>query len=45
MKQERLYHLMVIHVHKERTDSLNLKEVANEFVTDSEHRINIFGTF
>lgn len=45
MGQERLNHLMVLHVHKDITDKLDLKSVANEFVGDTEHRLKIFGTF
>lgn len=38
--------LMVLHVHKELTDKLNILEVANEFVANKlEHRLNIFGKF
>jgi len=37
---------MVLHVHKELTDKLNILEVANEFVANKiEHRLNIFGKF
>ena len=32
-------------VHKEHTDSLDLKEVANDFVSGSDHCIHFFGTF
>ena len=32
MTQERLNHIMVLHVHKDMTDSLNLKSVGNFFV-------------
>ena len=39
MSQDRLNHLMILHVHKELTDALDLKEVANEFVCGSEHRL------
>ncbi len=42
MLQGRLSNLMVLHVHHHRTDLLNLKEVANEFVSDCEHRLRIF---
>ncbi len=28
---------MVLHVHKEVTDKIKLKDVANEFIGDSEH--------
>ncbi len=45
MGQERLNHLMVLHVHRDITDSLDMISVANEFVADSEHRSQIFGTF
>ena len=45
MSQERLNHLLVLHTHKDYTDSLELSAVANEFVSFSEHRIQIFGNF
>ena len=45
MAQERLNHLMVMHIHKERTDYLDLKSVLNEFVGDSEHRTGIFAKY
>ena len=45
MKQERLNNLMIIHTHKERTDLMDLKQVANDFVRDNEHRLRIFGSF
>ncbi len=45
MGQERLNHLVVLHVHKELTDDLDLISIANEFVGDSEHRLKLFGTF
>ncbi len=44
MTQERLNHLMVLHVHKSKTDSLDLIDVANTFV-NSEHRLRLFGKF
>ena len=34
---------MLLHVHKERVDSLQLECVANDFVRESEHRLKIFG--
>ena len=43
--QERLDHLMILHVHKEITDSLHLSEVANEFTCNNEHFSNILGKF
>ena len=45
MGQERLSNLLMLHVHKDLTDSLDLLEVANSFVSDSEHRLKIFGKF
>ena len=45
MSQERLNHLMVLHIHKDRTDSLNAIDIANDFVSGSDHRQQIFGKF
>lgn len=45
MKQERLNHLLLLHVHKEHTDSLSCVEVASSFGGDSEHRFSVFGHF
>lgn len=45
MSQDRLNHLMILHVHKERTDGLDLKAVATEFIHGSEHRLRIFEQF
>ena len=41
----RLNHLMVLHVHKDRTDSLNMVEVANAFVERNDSRHPIFRVF
>ena len=38
MSQSRLNNLMVLHVHKQRTDSLNLKACVNEFICANDHR-------
>ena len=38
MKQTRLNHLIILHVHKEKTDSLNLNDINNEFVRCSEYK-------
>ena len=38
MRQNRLNHLMMLHVHKHLIDLLHMKSVANEFVADNEHR-------
>ena len=45
MTQERLNYLMIMHVHKERTDKLDLRSVLNDFVCRSEHRSSIFAKF
>ena len=45
IKQVRLYHLLLLHVHKDRTDSLSLNHVAEQFVSSSEHRLSVFGRF
>ena len=42
MTQERLNYLMILYVHKERTDSLDMKSIINEFISSSEHRNGIF---
>ena len=45
MTQQRLTdHLMLLHVHKSHTDSLNLVDVANDFIAGNDHRKNMFGT-
>ena len=43
MSQQRLNHLMVLHVHSDHTDKFNLVDVANEFIADIEHRRQVFG--
>ena len=43
--QERLNSLMVLRVHKDLTDKLNLKDVANEFVSVAECWLSIYGKF
>ena len=43
MSQQRLNHLMVLHVHNGHTDRFNLVDVANEFIADNEHRRQVFG--
>ena len=45
MGQKRLNSLMVLHVHKDLTDKLNLKDVANEFVGAAECRLSMYGKF
>ena len=45
MLQERLNHLLLLHVQMERTENLDLRAVAEEFVRLSEHRLSVFGHF
>ena len=42
MLQERLNSLMLLYVHKDKTDKLDLQAVLNEFVDSSSHRLSIF---
>ena len=42
MSQERL---MLLHIHKEITDSLNLQDIATAFITAKDERFRYFGTF
>ena len=41
----RLNHLMVLHVHKDRTDNINLVDAANTFVGEKNNRKEMFGKF
>ena len=45
MRQERLNYLMLLHVHKDRTDALDLKAVVNDFIEDSPHRCGIYAKY
>ena len=45
MKQQRLNDIVMLHVHKDCTEKLNLVEIANDFVGYSETRLSNFGTF
>ena len=45
MHQERLNHLMILHIHKDKTDQLFLPEIANDFISKSERRSQAFGKF
>ena len=42
MLQEHLNATMVLHVHKESTDALNLQQLSNEFVSKSDYRKSEF---
>jgi len=45
MAQEQLNNLLMLNVHKECTDQIDLTAVANELVSHSEHRLSAFGKF
>ena len=45
MSQLRLNNLMVLHVHQQNTDTLDLAACLNDFVLGSEHRLSLFGKF
>ena len=45
MTQERLNNLMLLHVHQESLDKLDLPAIAEEFVRGSQHRLSLFGHF
>ena len=45
MGQARLNHLMLLSIHKNLLDGLDLRMIANEFVRGSEHRQYVFGDF
>ena len=38
MSQKRLNHAMILHTHKQRTDDLNLYEIAREFASANSQR-------
>ena len=43
MSQGSLNHLMVLHLHKDLTDDLVLTDVASEFVSKCDRRLQVFG--
>ena len=45
MDQSQLNHLLILHIHKERTNELSLENCLNEFVAGSEHSLSLFGHF
>ncbi len=40
-----IYNLMMLHIHKDKTDELNMSGCLNEFVQGCEHRSHSFGRF
>ena len=45
MIQARMNNLITLHVHKEKTDALDLKAIANEFTARNERGRCVFGKF
>ena len=45
MTQNRLNHCMLLHVHKDKTKKLDLRQLAEEFVKVNDTRIRFFGVF
>jgi len=45
MNQTRLNWYVILHIHNDDTDKLNIVDVANEFVSRNSSRSNIFGRF
>ena len=45
MTQERLNHAMTLHIHKGRTDELNITDIAQQFISFNEKQMHTFGTF
>ena len=45
MTQEQLNHVMLLHTHKDRTDNINLLEIAKEFVSFNHGLINFLVIF
>jgi hypothetical protein len=44
MSQQRLNHLMLLHVHKSHTDDLDLIDVTNNSIDGGDHRKHFFGS-
>ena len=45
MEQERLNYLILLQVHSDKTDKLDLKAILNDFVQDTAHRSTLFSKF
>ena len=45
MTQTRLNHAIILHTHKDKTDQVNIKEVATEFVNANDRRKLFFGKY
>ena len=45
MTQQLLTHCMLLHIHRDKTDDLNLKEMASKFIQINDRRIGYFGQY
>ena len=45
MTDKRYNNLMILHIHKEKTDALNLTDIAKQFVQANERRMRFFGKY
>ena len=45
MTQQRVNHCMMLHIHQDKTDTVNLQDIAGEFVQKNERRIEYLGHF
>ena len=45
LSQARMNHLMILHYHQDLTDSLDMKQVANDVISAKESRISVFAKF
>lgn len=45
MTQAHLNHLMVLHYHQDLTDKLDMKQVANDFISAKESRMSVFAMY
>ncbi len=43
MKQVLFNNVMLLHVHKQETDTIDLKKIANEFIAVNDRRKKFFG--
>ena len=45
MTQTQMNNIMILHVHKQLTDQLNILEIGNDYIRESSHREALFGKF
>ena len=45
MTEERLNHCLLLHIHKNVTDTLDIKEIAKDFINTNLERLSYFGSF